>query len=95
MKSIVIGSCLLLMFTVGITESVTKTTDLVTSDISYITKYKVLWDNDERTVLFKSFDKVSALNYYMEYKSNHDMFFVVVDNGIEQRIMEKDFGKLK
>ena len=95
MKSVLIGSCLLVVFGLEFNEPATNQQIVVASAIRSNTTYKVLWDNDEQSLLFKSFVKALAVKYYMDYKLNHDMIFMVDVSGIEHRVLEKDFGKMK
>jgi len=103
MKSVLVGSCILVALgaeinLISIVEDSRFQTNhpiVVASAIRSNTTYKVLWDNDEQSLLFKSFDKALAVKYYMDYKLNHDMIFMVDVSGIEHRVLEKDFGKMK
>lgn len=103
MKSVLVGICILIALSVEINLiSIVEADRIQTSHkvevaavITSSTTYKVLWDNDEQSLLFKSFDKESAVKYYLDYKNNHDMLFMVDANGVEWRVFEKDFVNLK
>ena len=98
MKSVLVGICILIALSVEINLiSIVEADRIQTSHKVEVAAviYKVLWDNDEQSLLFKSFDKESAVKYYLDYKNNHDMLFMVDANGVEWRVFEKDFVNLK